>query len=145
MSDGKLGLSGATAIGLGGMIGGGVFSVLGVVAAIAGAAAWAAFTAYGSLSGITSFGSLAFIVVFGVMSFIAFQRRDEDAIRGAIPTLGVLGTTAAFPLLLYHLYTAERGTFYAVALVSVAVVAVELLYFERDELADLVAEAERQV
>lgn len=43
--DGALGLSGAVSIGLGGMIGGGVFSVLGLVATIAGAAAWAAFTA----------------------------------------------------------------------------------------------------
>ncbi|WP_435195820.1 APC family permease [Natronomonas sp. EA1] len=45
MSDGKLGYPGAAAIGLGGMIGGGVFSVLGVVATIAGDAAWMAFTA----------------------------------------------------------------------------------------------------
>ncbi len=43
--DGTLGLPGAVSIGLGGMIGGGVFSVLGLVATIAGSAAWAAFTA----------------------------------------------------------------------------------------------------
>jgi amino acid transporter len=43
--DGELGLPGAVSIGLGGMIGGGVFSVLGLVATIAGSAAWAAFTA----------------------------------------------------------------------------------------------------
>ncbi|WP_254763561.1 APC family permease [Natrinema marinum] len=43
--DGELGFLGAASIGLGGMIGGGVFSVLGVVATIAGAAAWLAFTA----------------------------------------------------------------------------------------------------
>ena len=43
--DGKLGLPGAVSIGLGGMIGGWVFSVLGLVATIAGSAAWASFTA----------------------------------------------------------------------------------------------------
>lgn len=44
MGDAKLGLWGATAISVGGMIGGGVFAVLGVVARIAGGAAWLAFT-----------------------------------------------------------------------------------------------------
>ncbi|MFC7068010.1 APC family permease [Halobaculum lipolyticum] len=42
--DGRLGLFGAVSISVGGMIGGGVFAVLGVVATIAGAASWAAFT-----------------------------------------------------------------------------------------------------
>ncbi|WP_254537289.1 APC family permease [Halomarina litorea] len=102
----------------------------------------AAFAAYGSLSGITSFGSLAFMVVFGVMSYIAFRKRDEDAIRGAIPAVGVAGTALFFPLLLWHLYTAERGTFFAVVLISVAVVGVELLYFERDDLKETVERVE---
>jgi amino acid transporter len=110
--------------------------VLGAVAA--------AFTAYGSLSGITSFGSLAFMVVFGVMSYIAFRNRDDDAIRGAIPALGVVGTATFFPLLLYHLYTAERGTFFAVALISAVVVAVELLYFERDDIEEEVRRIESE-
>jgi hypothetical protein len=34
--------------------------------------------------------------------------------------------------MLYHLYTAERNTFFAVVLIAVAVTTVELLYFERD-------------
>ncbi|WP_435063156.1 APC family permease [Halobaculum sp. EA56] len=42
--DGRLGLFGAVSIAVGGMIGGGVFAVLGVVATIAGAASWLAFT-----------------------------------------------------------------------------------------------------
>jgi amino acid transporter len=44
MGEEKLGLWGATSISVGGMIGGGVFAVLGVVARIAGGAAWLAFT-----------------------------------------------------------------------------------------------------
>ncbi|WP_435179852.1 APC family permease [Halorussus sp. AFM4] len=98
----------------------------------------AAFTVYGSLDGITSFGSLAFMVVFGAMSYLAFTRRDADEvdINAAVPALGVLGTATFFPILLWHLYTAQRSVFYSVAGISVAVVAVELLYFERDELED---------
>ncbi|GGL72287.1 APC family permease [Halocalculus aciditolerans] len=43
----KLGLPSSVSIALGGMIGGGIFSVLGVVAKIAGARTWLAFTAAG--------------------------------------------------------------------------------------------------
>jgi amino acid transporter len=108
---------------------------LGVVAA--------AFTAYGSLEAITSFGSLAFLVVFGAMSYLAFRERDEDAISPVVPALGVLGTTAFFPLLLYHLWSGQRQVFYAVVLITVAVVGVEVLYFERDELAEGVRSVEK--
>ncbi|MFC7166748.1 APC family permease [Halospeciosus flavus] len=46
-SDGTLGWFSAVSIALGGMIGGGIFSVLGVVANIAGTGAWVAFVAAG--------------------------------------------------------------------------------------------------
>ncbi|MFC7235710.1 APC family permease [Halosegnis marinus] len=94
----------------------------------------AAFTAYGSLDAITSFGSLAFMVVFGVMSFIAFTKRDAEGVNGAIPAVGVLGTGAFFPLLVFHLYTAQREVFWSVLAVAVVVVAVELLYFEGERM-----------
>ena len=96
----------------------------------------AAFTAYGSLEGITSFASLSFIVVFGAMSFLALRQRDRESVRAAIPAVGVVGTASFLPLMVWHLYTAQRGVFYSVAAISVAVVAVELLYFERDRLED---------
>lgn len=96
----------------------------------------AAFTAYGSLSAITSFASLSFIVVFGAMSALAFTQRDDARIRTIWPTVGAIGGGLSFVLMFYHLYTAERGTFYAVLLIAVAVFAVELLYFERDVLED---------
>ena len=44
MSEQKLGLIGAMSISVGGMIGGGVYAVLGVVVLQAGAASWLAFT-----------------------------------------------------------------------------------------------------
>ncbi|WP_435119267.1 APC family permease [Halolamina sp. C58] len=56
--DGELGLVGAASIGLGGMIGGGVFAVLGVVAGITGAAAWAAFTGACVLSSCAAYSFL---------------------------------------------------------------------------------------
>ncbi|MFB6164900.1 MAG: APC family permease [Haloarculaceae archaeon] len=94
----------------------------------------AVFTAYGSLEGITSFGSLAFMVVFGVMSGLALYKRDElDVdVNPVIPAIGLLGTAAFFPILLWHLYTTEWGVFLTVVALAVAVVGVEVIYFERD-------------
>lgn len=91
----------------------------------------AAFAAYGSLGGITAFASLSFIVVFGGVSYLALRQRDSDEVLGVVPAVGVAGTAAFFPLMFWHLWRAERGTFYAVVLVAAAVLAVELLYFER--------------
>jgi amino acid transporter len=98
--------------------------LLGIVTAV--------FTAYGSLSAITSFASLAFIVVFGAMSALAFSRRGSERISPVWPAIGTVGAPLFFILMFYHLYIAERQTFYAVLLIAAAVVAVELLYFERN-------------
>ncbi|MFC6988095.1 APC family permease [Haloplanus sp. GCM10025708] len=50
MSEGTLGLAGATSIALGGMIGGGIYAVLGVVTQLTGAATWAAFVVAGAVA-----------------------------------------------------------------------------------------------
>ena len=92
----------------------------------------AGFTAYGSLSAITSFASLAFIVVFGGTSYLAFTRRDAESISPVWPAVGTVGATLFFVLMFYHLYTAERNTFYTVVAIAIVVFAVELLYFERE-------------
>ncbi|MFC5368817.1 APC family permease [Salinirubrum litoreum] len=105
----------------------------------------AAFTWYGSLGAITSFASLAFILVFGSMSYLAFRRRDHDDVNGVVPAVGAVGAAAFFPLMLYNLYTREPNTFYTVLGVAVVVVAVELLYFERDTLEAEVTEFESDV
>ncbi len=92
----------------------------------------AAFAVYGSLSSITSFASLAFIAVFGGMSYLAFRERDDiDGLVTPLPVVGMVGTAAFFPLLLYNLYLNSPGTFYLVILISVFVIGSELLYFER--------------
>ncbi|WP_435335331.1 APC family permease [Haloarchaeobius sp. TZWWS8] len=105
----------------------------------------AAFAAYGSLNAITSFGSLAFVVVFGTMCALALKERDHDEINPLPPATGLLGCVAAFPLILYHLWSAQRGTFYTVVALAVAVVAVEVLYFKREALAEEVEEVEESV
>ncbi|WP_276255489.1 APC family permease [Halomontanus rarus] len=109
--------------------------ILGIVTAV--------FTAYGSLSAITAFASLTFIVVFGAMGALAFAQRDTDRITAIWPAVGTVGGGLSFVLMFYHLYTAERGTFYAVVLIAVAVFAVELLYFERDILEEEIPSVDR--
>lgn len=151
MSESNLGLTESVAIALGGMIGGGIYAVLGVVAGITRGATWAAFvlagavtaafSAVGSLGAITSFASLAFIVVFGAMSYLAFRQR-EDAVSTALPALGTVGATAFFPLMLWNLYNREPNTFYTVLVVAAVVVTVELVYFEREFLSEAVERIE---
>lgn len=59
MSENELGFTGAVSIGLGGMIGGGVFAVLGVVASVAGSAAWMAFVAASLISMCAAYSYIA--------------------------------------------------------------------------------------
>jgi amino acid transporter len=100
----------------------------------------AAFTWYGSLRAITSFASLSFILVFGAMSYLAFRQRDHDGVNGVIPAVGTVGSLAFFPLMLYNLYTREPNTFYMVLGIAIGVIAVELLYFERELIEEEVTE-----
>jgi amino acid transporter len=100
----------------------------------------AVFTAVGSLDAITSFGSLAFMLVFGAMSYLAFTERDREEITALWPALGVAGCASFAVLLLYHLWTGERGTFFVVLGVAAAVLATELLYFKRETISEGVVE-----
>ncbi|WP_302080559.1 hypothetical protein [Salinibaculum rarum] len=98
-----------------------------VLGAITGAFPW-----FGGLGAITSFASLSFILVFGAMSYLAFRQRDHDEVNALIPAIGTVGVLAFCPLMMYNLYTREPNTFYIVLGIAVVVLAVELLYFERD-------------
>ncbi|MDY6764809.1 MAG: APC family permease [Halobacteria archaeon] len=98
-----------------------------------------AFTAYGTLGAITSFASLTFIIVFGAMSYLAFRQRDQEEVNPVVPSVGIIGATGFFLLMFWHLFQAERNTFYAVLLIAFAVVAVETLYFKRETLEEEVA------
>jgi amino acid transporter len=50
MGERSLGLAESVSIALGGMIGGGIYAVLGVVTQIAGAATWAGFVVAGAIA-----------------------------------------------------------------------------------------------
>ena len=101
-----------------------IIVVLGVLTAV--------FTVVGSLEGITSFASLTFIVVFGGMSYLAFTQRDHEDVSPIPPAIGVVGAVLFLPMMLWHLFTAQRGVFYTVTAITVVIVALELAYFETD-------------
>ncbi len=101
-----------------------------------------AFTWFGELGAITSFASLSFILVFGSMSYLAFRQRDYDEVNAVIPAIGTVGALAFFPLMMYNLYTREPNTFYMVLGIAVLVLAIELLYLERDIIEEEVTEFE---
>jgi amino acid transporter len=109
--------------------------VLGTLAAL--------FSAVGSLQGITSFASLAFITVSGIISAIALTERHREEISAIVPTLGLAGTVVTFPVLLWHLYTTKFGVFVTVVGIALTVLAVELLYFERESITDGIHTLER--
>ena len=95
----------------------------------------AALAVVGTLEAITAFASLAFILVFGGVSAVAVSRRHEPGIRPLPPVVGVVGATAFLGLMGWHLATREPGTFWSVLGLAVVVVALELLYFEREAIA----------
>lgn len=100
----------------------------------------AVFTVVGSLQGITSFASLTFIVIMGGMNYLAITNRTETELPRVVSAVGRAGTIITIPLLLWHLYSTEFGVFLTVVGTAIAVISVEVLYFERDW---LVAEAEQ--
>lgn len=90
----------------------------------------AGFAFFGSLDAISSFASLAFISIFGGLSFLAFRER-EGPLTTVIPAVGTVGSVGSAAALLWHLFDAEPETFWTVLVLAVAVVGVEVLYFER--------------
>ena len=105
----------------------------------------ALFSAVGSLEAVTAFASLTFVVVFGAVSLLAFRLRHHESVSAVPPAIGILGTAGFLPLMFSHLARSEPGTFFAVLLLSVATVGVELLYFERDVFREEVHEFEAAV
>lgn len=106
----------------------------------------AAFTVLGSLDGISSFASLAFITIFGAASYLAFRNRSGDDVKtSVVPAVGTVGAIATIGALLWHLYTSENSVFWTVAAITVTVVAVELLYFERKAIENEVSSVESEL
>ncbi|MFB6071211.1 MAG: APC family permease [Halanaeroarchaeum sp.] len=89
------------------------------------------FAAYGSLAAITEFASLSFVVVFGIVNWLAYARGPGDL--RAVPLFGLAGTAAFLPLFVWHLYRAQFAVFVLVLAIAVALLLVEGLYFEREE------------
>ena len=77
--------------------------------------------------------------MFGATSWVAFRGRDGESWTGTlVPAVGAVGAVAFFGLMAWHLYAAERNTFWSVLVITAVVVAVELLYFEREVLEEVV-------
>jgi amino acid transporter len=98
----------------------------------------ATLSVVGTLGAITSFASISFILVFGGVCLLAVRERSREAINPIPPAFGAAGTFAFVVLMLDHLYTAERATFFGVLGLAVVVTALELVYFERDWLRETV-------
>jgi amino acid transporter len=104
----------------------------------------AGFAFLGSLDAISSFASLAFISIFGGLCVLALQERDSP-LTTAVPALGAVGASASVVALLWHLFEAERNTFWTVLVLAVVVLGVELLYFEREPIVSEAQSVEQRV
>ena len=89
----KLGFNGAWSMAVGGMVGGGIFSTLGVVIAIAGPWAWLSFLAGGlvALSAGYCYVSLAAHFGEGGGAFTFFREIDATGFAGSLSWVLVLG------------------------------------------------------
>nr|WP_246998348.1 APC family permease [Halosolutus gelatinilyticus] len=104
----------------------------------------ALFSVFGSLNAISSFASLSFVTIFGGFSLLAFRERTSP-LTAVLPAVGCLGAIATIVGLLYYLYTSEPTVFVTVIALSVVVVGIELLYFERKPIVTDVEGVERQI
>jgi len=109
--DGRIGALSATAIGIGGMVGGGIFAVLGVAAEDAGGATPIAFLIGGLVAALTAY-SYSKLSVFhpsagGTVSFIdrAFGVNTFTGSVNAVLWAGYVATTALYASAFGH-YTA---------------------------------------
>jgi amino acid transporter len=101
-SDGKLGLKELVAMGVGGMVGGGIFSVLGLAIAQAGHAAPIAFALGGSIALVTGLSyarlGLAFRSDGGSFTYLehAFRHPNVAGLGGWLLLSGYVGTLALY-------------------------------------------------
>lgn len=98
----KLGLKELTAIGIGGMVGGGIFSVLGVAIEISGNAAFLAFFLGGLIAGATGYSyaklSSRYRSDGGSFTYLemAFENRHIGGIGGWVLFSGYIGTISLY-------------------------------------------------
>ncbi len=102
MNKGKLGLKELIAMGVGGMVGGGIFSVLGLSVSVAGHAAPAAFAFGGIVAFITGLSYIKLGLKFhsdgGSFTYLehAFKNRNVAGIGGWLLIVGYIGTMALY-------------------------------------------------
>ncbi len=105
-------------MGVGGMVGGGIFSVLGLAMAHSGHAA-----------------PLAFLLIFAAINSTAFLLRREIAIHPVLPMLGAMLALVAWVTLMRELFAQSHATLYWLLAAYAAVAAGEFLFSQRGFLA----------
>jgi amino acid transporter len=91
----------------------------------------AAFAALGTLKQITEFGSVAFLISFAVTNYTNIVLADETGSNRFVPLLGLVGTGAALPVVLYHLYRTDVEILLWIVGIFAVVFLIEYLYVER--------------
>jgi len=91
----------------------------------------AAFTALGTLKQITEFGSVAFLIADAVANFVNLQLADETGSNRLFPALGLVGTVAAIPIVLYHLYRTDIEILLWIVSIFGSLFLLEFFYIER--------------
>lgn len=71
-----------------------------------------------------------------LLSTSAFTQPDSDQLTTIWLAIGAVGAAFFLDLRFFHLYTAERDTFYAVLIIALAVFFTEMFYFERNTLTE---------
>ena len=100
--DEKLGLKELIALGVGGMVGGGIFSVLGLSVALSGHAAPIAFALGGLIALLTGFSYIKLGLVFhsdgGSFTYLehAFRHKNVSGIGGWLLVTGYIGTLSLY-------------------------------------------------
>lgn len=91
--DQKMGWNATFAMAVGGMIGGGIFSVLGVVVDIAGSWAWASFVLGGCVAFLTARSYVRLVAVFGEGggAFTFLSRMGHRSFAGSLSWLLIAG------------------------------------------------------
>lgn len=91
----------------------------------------AALAALGTLKQITEFGSVAFLIADAVTNYTNLLLADETGSNPLVPAVGLLGTSVAIPIVLYHLYQTDVGVLLWIAGIFVTIFVLESLYIER--------------
>jgi len=85
-------------------------------------------TFIGSLHEITAYASISFIIIFAVVNYIAIKSHAVK-LNTWIPRFGLLGTTIALALFVFHTISNEPELLQSIILLFGIVIVSELLYF----------------